>query len=110
MRRAVWVLLAVVTVAAILFLFVFPVRTLIDQRDQTALAQRRIKGLAAQNATLTNEAKALQTNAEIEQLARDRYGLQLPGDHIYTVLPASGPTTTTTTTTLAPSSTVPRGG
>jgi len=107
-RRAVWVLLGMVTVAALLLLFLFPVRTLIDQRDQTALAQRRIQALAAENAALAKHAQALQTNAEIEQLARDRYGLQMPDDHIYTVLPAAGPTTTTTTP--APASTVPRGG
>jgi len=87
MRRAVRVLLAVVSITAVLFLFAFPVRTLIEQRDQMALAQKRIKGLSAENAALTKQAAALQTDAVIEELARARYGLQLPGDNLYTVLP-----------------------
>jgi cell division protein FtsB len=117
MRRAVRVLLAVVTVAAVLFLFVFPVRTLIDQRNQTAQAQRQIKGLAAVNAQLSKQAAQLQTNADIEALARQRYGLVLPGDHAYTLLPSApttvpggGATTTTTTTTVPAAGVVPRGG
>ena len=87
MRRAVRVLLGLVTLAAVLFLFVFPVRTLIDQRDQMSVAEHRIKGLAAENAQLSKEAAALQTNSYIEQLARDQYGLALPGDHVYEILP-----------------------
>ena len=118
MRRAVRVLLAMVTVAAVLFLFAFPVRTLIDQRHQTAQAERQAKGLAAENAKLSQEATQLQTNSEIEQLARQRYGLVEPGDKAYTVLPAlptttipaNGSTTSTSTTTLPPPSAPPGGG
>jgi cell division protein FtsL len=111
MRRAVRVLLAVVIVAAVLFLFVFPVRTLIDQRNQTGLAERRVKVLSAENAQLARQAKQLQTDSEIEQIARQRFGLILPGDHAYTVLPPTqGAVASTTTTTVGSNGSAPRGG
>jgi len=115
MRRAVRVLLAVVTVAAVLFLFVFPVRTLVDQRDQTAQAEQRVKGLQAENAQLAREATQLKNNAVIEQLARQRFGLVMPGDHAYTILPRGtatglGTVISPTTTTVAPSRAAAQGG
>jgi cell division protein FtsL len=109
MRRAVRVLLVTVMMAAVLFLFVFPVRTLIDQRNQTAQAELRIKGLSAENAKLAQEAARLQTDAEIERIARQHFGVIKPGDHAYILLPPVTPTTTTTTT-LAPPTTVSHQG
>ncbi len=87
MRRAVRVLLGLVTLAAVLLVFVFPVRTLIDQRDQMAVAEHRIKGLSAENQRLAQQVALLQTNSYIEQEARDKYGLAMPGDHVYEILP-----------------------
>ena len=97
-RRAVKVLLAVVVVAAVLFLFGFPVRTLLQQRHQTSVAETRSRELAAENAKLTQRAAQLQTSAEIEQIARQEYGLVLPGQSAYAILPPEAAATTTTTT------------
>lgn len=102
MRRAVKVLLAVVALAGVLFLFGFPVRTLLQQRQQTSLAQLRNRDLSSENAKLAARAALLQTNAEIEQIARQQYGLVDPGDHAYVILPPVAPVTTTTTAPRVP--------
>lgn len=96
MRRAVKILLAVVALAGVLFLFGFPVRTLLQQRQQTSLAQLRNRGLSSENAKLAQRVAQLQTNAEIEQIARQQYGLVMPGEHAYAILPPKAPATTTT--------------
>jgi cell division protein FtsB len=100
MRRAVRVLLAVVIGAAVLLLFVFPVRTLIDQRSQAGLAMQRLKALTAENAQLGKEAQQLHDKSYLEQIARDVYGLARPGDHVYQVTPPNGGASPTTTTTV----------
>jgi hypothetical protein len=85
-----------VTIAALL-VFVFPTRTYLAQRQQLADAAGRVRILAGQNQDLSNEINRLQTDAEIERLAREQYHLVRPGEQAYAILPAPAPTTTTTT-------------
>ncbi|MGH9078113.1 MAG: FtsB family cell division protein [Acidimicrobiales bacterium] len=80
--------LAAVALAGLLFLFVFPVRTLLAQHDQSTLAQHRLTELRQENAKLADRAAQLQTTAEIERLARQDYGLVKPGETAYAILPA----------------------
>ncbi|MGH9122785.1 MAG: FtsB family cell division protein [Acidimicrobiales bacterium] len=101
LRRAVWVVFALVLAAGILLLFVFPGRTLLAQDRSLNQAHHRLQVLNQQNAQLTQRSQQLQSNAEIEQLARAVYGLVLPGEKAYSILPST-PTTTTTPTTTAP--------
>ncbi len=99
MRRAVRILLVVVGVAALVFLFVLPGRTYIQQRRTMARAEHRLAVLNAENAALTRRASQLQNPSYVEQIARQQYGLVKPGEQAYGILL---PTASTTTTTVPP--------
>ena len=97
--------LFLVVLVGLLFAFVYPTRTFLDQRESTNKARAQLELLQAENARMSGEAKKLSTDAEIEQLAREKYGLVKPGERPYVILPA--PTTSTvapvgTTTQPAP--------
>jgi cell division protein FtsB len=81
-------------IVAILFLFVFPTRSFLAQRNQISDAQHDLAILRAQNARLAKEAARLQTDAEIERIAREEYHMVRPGERAYAVIPAP-PTTAT---------------
>lgn len=97
MRRAVRVLLVVVAVGGIVFLFVLPGRIWLAQGRANAAAQRQDAALSKENAALTQRAAQLQSSAYIEQLAREQFGLVMPGEQAYGILLPPAPTTTTTT-------------
>jgi cell division protein FtsL len=92
-------LLAVICVG-LLFAFVYPTRTLLDQRDQMNRANDQLNVLEQQNAKLKQEAKQLSSDAEIERLARENYGLVKPGERAFVIVPTPTTTTTPPTTTL----------
>jgi cell division protein FtsB len=85
--------LFLVVLVGLLFAFVYPTRTFLDQRESTNKARAQLELLQAENARMTGEAKKLSTDSEIERLAREKYGLVKPGERAFVVLPA--PTTTT---------------
>lgn len=89
MRRAAWLLLASVTAVGVLLLFVFPVRTLLSQRRQVAAVRHEIAVLNRENSILSARSAALQSPGYVEQLARSQYGMVLPGEKAYAVLPAA---------------------
>jgi len=93
-------LLAVICVG-LLFAFVYPTRTLLDQRNQMNRANEQLNVLEQQNAKLEQEAKQLNSDAEIERLAREGYGLVKPGERAFVIVP------TPTTTTAPPTTTLP---
>jgi cell division protein FtsB len=103
LRRAAWPVLASVAFVGVLFAGVFPTRTYLAQRASISHAERQLDVLGEQNAELQARAQKLQTDAEIERLARERYNLVKPGEEAYAVLPppSSGSTTTTTPPTQA---------
>ena len=92
-------LLAVICVG-LLFAFVYPTRTFLDQRDQMNRSKQQLSLLEQQNAKLAAEAKKLGSDAEIERLARERYGLVKPGERAFVIVPTPTTTTTPPTTTL----------
>lgn len=96
MRRALRLLLLAVAVAAILLLFVLPGRTFLSQERSLATTQRQVNDLTAENAKLRREAKNLQSDSVIEQIAREEYGLVMPGQKAYAIIPATPGSTTTT--------------
>jgi cell division protein FtsL len=102
MRRTVRILLLAVTALALVVLFVLPGRELLGQSHSLSSTQQRISLLDKENAKLAAQAADLQTDARIEQLARQKYGLVMPGEQAYVVLPPAAPGSTTTTTTTAP--------
>jgi cell division protein FtsB len=89
--RTAWVSLVATVALAVLVIGVFPVRTWLAQRDQTARAEQRLAALQAANDALEQRLAALDSDAEIERLAREQYGLVVPGGAAYAVLPAPFP-------------------
>ena len=94
MRRSLWPFVLALAAVGVLFLFVFPARTYLSQRQQLAAATARVKVLATENGRLTDEASKLHNDAEIERLAREQYGLVRPGEEAYAILPSPPPPTT----------------
>lgn len=79
-------MLAVLTIG-VLMVGAFPTRTLLDQRSATASAEAELAEIEAANAAAQQEADALRTDAVVEQIARDDFGLAKPGEELYHVLP-----------------------
>lgn len=99
MRRAVRILLVVVALGGLLFLFILPGATWLQQKQAMSTAQHRLQVLDSENAALARRAAQLQTPSYLKQIARQQYGLVLPGERSYGILPPTATTTTTTTTT-----------
>ena len=89
---------------AILFLFVYPTSSFLRQRDDLNRARERLEVLRSETTRLDDATKKLQSDAEVERIAREQYGLVRPGEQSYVVIPA-----TTTTTTPPPAPTAPGG-
>jgi len=96
-RRAWPVLLAVVLIG-LLFVAVFPTRTWLAQRHEAKSATEQLQVLTKENAKLASRVKALQSDDEIERLAREQYNLVKPGEEAYALLP--GPSGSTSPTTV----------
>lgn len=88
--------IALVVVVGLLFVVVFPVQAWLDQRSGIARDERQLRTLRTERERLTRQARRLADSAEIERLARGRYGMVRPGEQPYAVV--DGGTTTTTTT------------
>jgi hypothetical protein len=69
----------------------FPTQTFLQQRADTAEAAERLGVLRAQNDSFEERIDRLQTDEEIERLAREQYNLAFPGEEAYAVLPAPLP-------------------
>lgn len=89
LRRSTWfiapVILVVLTFGALAFLA--PTRTLLDQRKTAATAEQRLAELDQANNEAQAQVDALQTDAEIERLAREQYGYAKAGEEVYHLLP-----------------------
>jgi cell division protein FtsB len=90
-RRLAWVLLASVTVVGVLLLFVFPARTLLGQDRDIVATEQRIGALDHESALLKERVAALRDPATVERIARERYGLTLPGRRAFVILPSTSP-------------------
>jgi cell division protein FtsB len=97
------VVLGGMALVALLFVFVFPARTLLAQRQKTDEQRRTLALLEEQSRKLEEESRRLQDAAEIERLAREQYGFVYPGERPYVVVPPP----TTAPPAPAPSSTAP---
>ena len=84
--------LVLVVLVGLLFAFVYPTRTFLDQRNETNRARAQLETLQAENARLARESKRLSTDSEIERLARQQYGLVKPGERSFVILPAPSST------------------
>ncbi len=90
-RRVLWVLLSSVTVVGVLFIGVYPMRTYLSQRASLQRAERQMGVLKTQNDKLAEQEQQLNTDSEIERLAREQYNLVRPGEQAIAILPAPPP-------------------
>jgi cell division protein FtsB len=60
---------------------------LLDQRKTAATAEQRLAELDQANNEAQAQVDALQTDAEIERLARENYGYAKAGEEVYHLLP-----------------------
>lgn len=88
MRSTVWLLFAAVVSVGVLLLFVFPTRTLVQQRQQISAVRHQISVLDAENSHLRKEVVSLHQPATIERIASREFGLVKKGDKAYAVLPS----------------------
>lgn len=89
-RRFIWPIVAVIALFGVFYLGAFPVRTFLDQRKAAAAAETRLSDLTAENDALQSQIDLLSTDKEIERIAREQYGLVMPDEEVYRVLPAPG--------------------
>jgi cell division protein FtsB len=82
---AVATLLFVVLGAALLTQMV-PYRQILDSQRQVSSARAQLAALEEDNTLLAADAAALQTDEEIEKLAREKLGYVRPGETAYVVL------------------------
>jgi len=81
-------IIAVLLLAALAFTVsgVFPFRQLFQQQRQVEETRERLQQLVDENDALASEIEALQTDEEIERLAREHYGLVRPGETAFVVV------------------------
>jgi len=80
---------------AVLFAFVYPTRTYLNQRQELNAAERRLEVLKQNTKALEHDSARLESDAEVERRAREDYGLVRPGETPYVLVP-------TPSTTVAP--------
>ena len=85
--RVLGLVVASIALAAAVFLFILPTRTYLAQRHSLSAAETRLRVFGDQNAQLAASATRLQTDAEIERVARENYGLVKPGEKAYLMVP-----------------------
>ncbi|MEO7836545.1 MAG: septum formation initiator family protein [Acidimicrobiales bacterium] len=88
MRRTAWALVVSVVLIGVLFVAVFPSRTYFAQQRSIGVAERKVVVLSAENDKLAARVQRLNTDAEIERLAREQYNLVRPGEEAYAILPS----------------------
>jgi cell division protein FtsB len=69
---------------------IFPFRQIIGPEKAVGLAREKLAALEGENARLVGEAAALQSDSEIERLAREQFGLVMPGEIGFVVVSPPG--------------------
>jgi cell division protein FtsB len=85
-----------------LFAFVYPTSTFLRQRSEMGAAEQRIARIDAETRRLGEENSRLLTDAEVERLAREQYGLVRPGETPYALVPSAPATTVPPATAPSP--------
>jgi cell division protein FtsB len=78
--------MAVLGLVGVLMLAVFPARALVAQHAERRQLAGNIRDLHARNQSLEGRAAALQTDTEIERLARQHYNLVRPGEEVFDIV------------------------
>jgi cell division protein FtsB len=88
MRLAVKIVLVLLVLGGAMYLFVFPARAYLAQKQEIAAEEHTVAVLRAEDSKLSSQSSALRDGATIEQIARQQYGLVKPGQQAFMVLPA----------------------
>jgi cell division protein FtsB len=70
---------------------ILPFRQLISQQNQIERSQEQLTALRDENDALAEDIEMLGTDAEIERLAREQFGLVRPGEVAYVVVTPDEP-------------------
>jgi len=84
-------LVAALALVGVLLLAVFPARAYLDQKAQRRTLDAQVTSMEAENRALQDRAGQLQTDDEIERLARQQYNMIRPGEEVYAILPGLTP-------------------
>lgn len=84
-RSAGWLAVLLIVALAITLAGIFPFRQLLAQQRQVESTEAKLDALVIENERLAEEAELLQTQAEIERVAREELGLVRPGETGYRV-------------------------
>ena len=84
-RRSPLIAVLLLVALAITLAGIFPFRQMIAQERQVDQTQARLDTLLEENQLLEEKVAALNTDIEVERLAREQYGLVRPGETGYTV-------------------------
>ena len=76
-----------VVFVGILFGAVYPTRTYLAQQRDLRAAHQKLALFKQQNVHLEAEAKRLESDEEIERIARARFNLVKPGEEAYAIVP-----------------------
>src|SRR5689334_7483217 len=87
-RSLVFPVLAAGVVAAVVLLGMFPARAYVDQKQDIVDSQARLDDLVADNKRKEEELARLNTDAEVERVAREQLRLVKPGEEVYHIMPA----------------------
>lgn len=94
-RRAAKLVLMVVVLMVVIVgfasLFIPPLRSWTTQQREYTETQKKLDAIRSANETLDAQIAALQTDAEVERIARERYNMVRKGDQVVAVLPAPAP-------------------
>jgi cell division protein FtsB len=85
-----WLALATLVAVVVTAAGIFPFRQIIADRRSVSLAQEKLLALREENGRLENEAAALSSDVEVERLAREQFGLVMPGEIAYVVVSPEG--------------------
>jgi cell division protein FtsB len=81
------IVVASVIFIGILFGAVYPTRTYLAQQRDLRAAHHKLELFKQQNGRLEAEAKRLESDEEIERIARARFNLVKPGEEAYAIVP-----------------------
>jgi cell division protein FtsB len=87
-RRALAAITVTVLLAGVLVFAVFPTRTWLNQRDDTARVSAELAEVRAERAEVEAARDLLLTDEEIERRAREDHRMVKPGEESYSILPA----------------------
>ena len=90
MRRALWGVLGIVTILAVMAVGVFPTRQFLAQRTEQAQTERELRTLQTENAKLLDDIDSLTSSDAIERVAREQHGYVKPLEENYVVVVPAG--------------------